>query len=524
MAIINEDKGDAAAGPETSYSIVLGDTFLGTFSSAADEDWIEIDLQEGEEYAVGASGGSESDWLLDFWINDREGEPLSSDDFTVIDSTVTEDGLGWRKFTAKYSGIYYIEISRVFGTDSYRIVIEDPIVIEGTSPIVGTDDGDTLIGDDSGNEIYGKGGNDILEGGAGHDMLDGGAGDDTLNGGPGSDDLIGGEGEDTVSYISSNAGVWVDLTAADIMTEGGDADDDHISMVENLIGSEHDDILEGDDEANKLWGRAGNDQLIGGAGDDTLDGGADNDSLFGDKGADTLTGGAGADMLEGGEGEDTVSYSGSKGAVLVDLSFDIYSSEDYFHGLLHYIDISFEEYSNSSDAYGDQLHTVENVIGSEQGDLLGGDGEANKLWGRAGNDELFGGAGDDTLDGGAGNDKLFGGLGADTLIGGEGEDTAYYRTIGYDYGGPGVVVRLHTEKTDDVIRSDNDAEGDTFSSVENLSGSEYDDILEGDDEANKLWGRAGNDELIGGVGDDTLIGGDSDIEAQQFSQPLLLRG
>jgi Ca2+-binding RTX toxin-like protein len=83
------------------------------------------------------------------------------------------------------------------------------------------------------------------------------------------------------------------------------------------------------------------------------------------------------------------------------------------------------------DAAGDILSGIENLIGSNQADVLRGNGLANRLEGGLGNDALFGfdgldtllgGAGNDTLDGGLGNDILFGGLGDDVFTGGAGND------------------------------------------------------------------------------------------------------
>lgn len=51
------------------------------------------------------------------------------------------------------------------------------------------------------------------------------------------------------------------------------------------------------------------------------------------------------------------------------------------------------------------------------------------------------------------------------------------------------------------------AEGDMIAGVENLRGSNHDDILSGDNGANRLDGREGNDELRGNGGNDVLEGG-----------------
>ena len=85
----------------------------------------------------------------------------------------------------------------------------------------------------------------------------------------------------------------------------------------------------------------------------------------------------------------------------------------------------------------------------------------------------------------------------DTLDGGAGIDTA-------SYGGSleGIYVDL-----DAGTATGGDAEGDTLTNIENLTGSDFADTLIGDANANVLDGGAGNDTLRGGDGNDTLIGG-----------------
>ena len=106
---------------------------------------------------------------------------------------------------------------------------------------------------------------------------------------------------------------------------------------------------------------------------------------------------------------------------------------------------------------------------------------------------LEGRDGADTLIGGLGNDTLIGGPGADFLDGGEGADTAAYTGSA-----EAVTVNLGTNTA-----TGGDAQGDTFTSIENLSGSAHDDTLTGDAGDNVLEGRAGADVLDGGDGLDT---------------------
>jgi uncharacterized protein (TIGR01370 family) len=115
----------------------------------------------------------------------------------------------------------------------------------------------------------------------------------------------------------------------------------------------------------------------------------------------------------------------------------------------------------------------------------------------AGADTLRGGDGPNQIDGLGGNDLLIGGRGADALTGGSGTDT-----VSYEDNWGAVFVNLLTG-----AGSGNAAQGDTFSGIENVRGSIYNDLLAGDGAVNQLDGDAGNDILVGGVSADVLIGG-----------------
>ena len=114
--------------------------------------------------------------------------------------------------------------------------------------------------------------------------------------------------------------------------------------------------------------------------------------------------------------------------------------------------------------------------------------------GSTGNDTLTGSTVADILYGGDGNDLLNGLAGADQIFGGNGTDTASYTASTL-----GVNVNLSAN-----TGSGGDAAGDTFSLVENVTGSGLGDTLTGDGNVNVLTGAAGNDLLYGGLGIDSL--------------------
>ena len=226
---------------------------------------------------------------------------------------------------------------------------------------------------------------------------------------------------------------------------------------DKLYGGRGRDTLIGNDGKDKLFGEDDRDLLNGGAGNDHLDGGSDDDRLSGGADKDTLVGGGGADDLNGGSGTDTASYAKSPGSVRVNLETGI--------GL-------------DADAQGDTLSSIENLIGSRFGDLLEGDDGRNVLDGRGGDDIIRSGGG------------------ADVLKGGSGSDTANYASS---------LSAVHVSLIENFGRG-GDAEGDTFTSIENLHGSGQNDILVGNNRDNVISGNGGDDTIVGARGADRLSG------------------
>lgn len=333
---------------------------------------------------------------------------------------------------------------------------------------------DQLIGGAAADHFLGLDGHDLLVGSGGADSLFGGAGNDSLSGGTGADMLDGGAGQDRVTYRHSAVGVVLDLATSTDNT--GDVTGDVFFGIEEFEGTQRDDRISGDADANTLIGIDGNDLLRGRAG---------NDSLIGGNGNDTLLGGAGADRLQGDAGFDVASYAESATAVVLDL-----------------INLGL----STGEAAGDYFVDIEGLVLTDMADRFFGSHVNNTAWGSAGNDGLEGRLGADTLYGGSGNDTIFGGDGDDLLLGGLGSDRLE--------GGLGRDVASYAEATaavvvDLVVTSANrgEAQGDSFFGIEKFIGSSFGDTLSGDGLANWLSGGGGNDRLVGGAGNDTLIGG-----------------
>ena len=245
---------------------------------------------------------------------------------------------------------------------------------------------DALSGGDRHDQLYGEEGNDILLGGAGNDLLDGGSGNDRLygeggndhlSGGPGADILNGGAGQDSISYQQSQAGVTINLISG--VVSGSDAEGDILTSIEDIYGSNFNDILIGTNGQNIIWGMDGDNFLDGNGGDDII------------------SGGYGHNVIHGGDGNDRITSSGNGNQIF-------------------------------GDAGDDQIEGGGVVLGGDGNDWISGRGGENQLFGEAGDDHIWGGEESDYVFGGAGNDDLCGASGGDIVEGGMGDD----RLLGQD--------------------------------------------------------------------------------------------
>ncbi len=144
--------------------------------------------------------------------------------------------------------------------------------------------------------------------------------------------------------------------------------------------------------------------------------------------------------------------------------------DGYWTGVKVSLAITTAQYTIGSGT--DTLTNIENLTGSSFNDVLTGDSAANILNGEYEDDSLNGGVGNDSLIGGWGNDTLIGGAGNDSLNGGNAVsgDTASYADAT-----AGVTVSLAIAAAQNTIG----AGVDTLISIENLTGSNFNDTLTG---------------------------------------------
>jgi Ca2+-binding RTX toxin-like protein len=446
---------------------------------ATGDTYISVEGVIGTNYDDTLTGGTGAETLDGGGGNDVVYGSAGSDTLTGGLGTDTID------YSASSAGItLYLSGASSSGGDAAGDVVT------GFEIAYGSGQADTIYGTSAAETLYGQGGNDTLIGGGGADILDGGA------------------GTDTAEYSTSGSAVTIALDGS--AGSGGDAQGDTLTAIENLIGSAFNDLLTGDGNVNTLNGGIGNDILIGGAGADVLIGGLGSDTasyanagsglvanlfaagsntgdaagdsysgienLTGSSFVDMLTGDAGANILDGGNGDDTLIGGAGADTLIGGAGTDIVDYSGAGAAVTAYLDGTA---GSGSDAAGDTISGVEVLIGSGFNDTLYGDTGAN------------------TLNGGNGNDVLIGGAGADSLIGDAGTDTASYANAG-----AGVTANLGNS-----LLNSGDAGGDSYSGIENLTGSSHNDTLTGDGNANVIDGGSGDDTLVGGAGGDTLVGG-----------------
>ncbi|PJK30667.1 LamG-like jellyroll fold domain-containing protein, partial [Minwuia thermotolerans] len=340
-------------------------------------------------------------------------------------------------------------------------------------------------------------------GGDGDDVLEGGFEDffEELVGGAGNDTLDGIRGFTAASYQDDPSGIVASL-ATGVVTDGFGGTDTLIDIV-RVEGSEFGDALTGGDGNDSFRARGGADTIDGGAGFDEVDynnagattgvnvdlntgtasdgtgsidvisnverarGSAFGDTLTGDANDNRFRGMDGADSMVGGDGFDTVDYgsdageAGGQSGVNVNLTTE-----------------------RATDGFGetDTIEGFEAVFGTEFGDTITGDANANVLVGGDGLDVLIGGAGDDTLDGG--DDNLDG-------------VRQFFDTADYSQDTGAVDINLFTG-----IGLDGFGDTDTLLNIERVVGSAGNDTLTG-------GATAFFEEFDGGAGSDLIDGGDA---------------
>lgn len=316
----------------------------------------------------------------------------------------------------------------------------------------------------SGNDVInGTSGQDgqILAGfNLGNDIFKMGAGDDEIGGSVGNDTIYGGDGYDRLSYrettydLGNNAyrGVTINVDAGTALDPWGGTD--RFTGIESFGGSRF------------------------------------NDKFFGSLvERDDFRGGRGADFIDGGD----ISFS-SNGDLREDRRDRVSYQDDYWQGGKKGITVDLEtSFVGGSikgfaiDGFGnrDTLVDIERVVGTRYGD---------KFTGSRSNNQFDGGEGKDSYNGGAGSDGI--------------NFDRWFR----DNAPTGVNVNLALASNQ--IINDGFGNSETAISIEELYGTERNDILRGNSAENWIEGNRGADTLAGGGGVDHFYFNDDGVLGQ----------
>lgn len=412
----------------------------------------------------------------------------------------------------------------------------------------------TIMGGDGNDTIWANGtGDHVIDGGNGNDILKGGTGsNDTYIASAGFDEIRENNGTDTI--VIPAAFTLDDVSFYRILGTSGPTNDlgitieglGEIKILQQFVSTSwqveyitflHDDTtLSLTDMTVATIGTTGNDYLYvptsGASPNDLIDGREGDDHLYGAAGNDTYVFSAGQDWIDEANkgGEDTIRvrdsftpadisiyFNSSQNLVLTDTdgnSITVYKQgTSALYGIEH---VTFAD-STTWNLASMEIEThgtsgADNLYGSDYGDASSTD----TIFGFDGNDYLYGGNGNDTLYGGDGNDTLKGQAGDDTIFGGNGDDFIFASSndgndIAHGDAGNDTIYGvghsvLYGDAGNDNLYN-NASSANAASTVVKLYGGDGDD---------NLFGGYGHTTLNGGAGADTLTGSNSGVDTFTF--------
>ena len=453
---------------------------------------------DGDDVFFGGSGQDSFDGGAGF-----DQVVLYNDDVAGLSGGVTVDlAAGWISWSSIYPLETLVSIESVLGTGQ-----DDTLLGDEFDNVLAGNSGDDLIhgrgGDDSlytgsgSSTLYGDAGDDLLyDQSEGGDQLFGGDGDDRFNVNTlfgGANEFHGGDGSDTLDLSGSNQMLNVDLTSGQF--EIG-AESNQFSGIENIIGTNGDNILIGDGADNTFEGLGGADTYTLGNGNNLV----------------RVATGSGHDIIRDFDiAEDAIEINGANfdpsvgatGVTATQIGSDTvlnFGAQDSL--TLNGIDLtSWQTASTGPTGDGTITGTVGNDIidgtfaDDPEGDVITDNGDTINAG--AGADKIYDGAGDDVVFGGDGRDTFFAGAGADQYDGGAANNDA----VNYSLASQGVTVDLTDGSNNSGI-----AAGDTYTNVEEITGSSHNDIIVGDGSIFKLYGGVGNDVITSGTRKNILAG------------------
>jgi len=538
---------DWAGDTSTTGLVEIGGRISGVLEGSSDVDWFAVDLTAGQEIRITIEGTP---------IGAIIGGVFDADGISLGASDTGDELTEWPTslFEAPQTGRYFIEAAPYaspgpVAQGSYTLEVHTVTRSSGFDGASLTEGDDDHLVSGQNNSIQALGGNDTISWtrqGSGEpdgffNYVDGGSGNDRLLGFWQDSDLRGGDGQDTI--------------------EGGIATD--------MFGGLGDDRLVFRKET-KIVGAPGYAYEFGPYFyDKTISGGEGNDRIFiealSGHGLDGLSWSDPAEvwnfstLIDGGPGEDTL-YVGSD---LDDLEI-VRGADDALLLSLAGVDMRPVTIVGVETFDVGEIRTLaqmldlatQPIVGTEGNDSLVGTDVAEEIDALAGDDTIIGGGGADTIDGGPGRDLLsfegatgrvvfregtgtgpdgseFSFTGVEDFTGGDGIDS-FRDTAGdnhlrglagddafragltgidvFDGGAGSDRVSYSSEwsaLTANLLSGRGEAGasvGDSYISIERLTGGRGSDLLIGDNAANEIHSGGGDDTIFGNGGNDTLVG------------------
>jgi Ca2+-binding RTX toxin-like protein len=409
-------------------------------------------------------------------------------------------------------------------------------IIIGTNKndkLIGTSGNDTILGLDGDDLLFGGAGNDLLLGGNGDDTVLGGDGndnlrgdngDDTLGGGAGNDTILGGQGVDLALYTDATGGITANLTAGTV--SGAGVGTDTLTGVERIRGSSFADtyIAKGFNAGaspapgvtplfNEFEGMGGNDTIIGngftrvsylnatagvtvdiaaGTGQGTAPGDLAGVGFDSFKGVNAVRGSNFNDVLLGSDNRKFAAenFEGRRGNDLINGrgGFDraVYSNDSAVTaGII--VSLAAGIVAGDAATGTDTLRSVEGVRGTDFADTYNAVGFTASSTN----------AGSDGVDERGAAFNEFEGMGGDDIITGNGDTR-----VSYQFALAGVTADIQAGTGHGTAPGDLAGVGnDTFTGVNGLEGSSFDDFLFGSNNASST-----SENFAGGGGSDTIDG------------------
>lgn len=439
--------------------------------------------------------------------SDSESEEAPYNVITVDDSNVTEVEFLPNYWAAVTHGTSSDDVIQGrTGNDVIYARQGDDIVHAGAGHdiVFGEEGDDTIFGEDGEDSLFGGDGDDTLVGGADTDMVDGGTGNDTIvaTHDDGDDDIDGGEGSDTLDFSGVATSVMVDLTEGN--SEGQHTGTDHFRNIENVKGSQSDDVIVMNAQANTIEAGHGDDVIQSRAREQSHN----QDSNEGD----------GDDFVDGGDGNDLLDYSSSTASIIVDVNAGTASGSDIDHDQFRSIEDFKTGHGDDVVITDDQDNVVDTGAGNDvvkTSSYRSTDSEGTS----DGKDHFHGGEGNDSLVMASAVKDLDVDMVAETARGEEiDEDTfSSFENITTGAGNDRVVIDSHdneidTGEGDDVIIASamravgsNEPQSEPSPEPQPTSEAQPDSETEAASQLEPELASDGNDRIVGGAGNDTLV-------------------